>query len=718
MSHPLAFLQFSHKRRVPILRQTEAAECGLACLAMVAHFHGYQTDLNSLRRRFSISLMGATLKTLIKIADDMGLSSRPLRAELSHLDQVTLPVILHWDMNHFVVLVAIKRTLSGLRYVLHDPARGEVVMIEEELSQHFTGVLLELTPTTRFERKQERTRLRLNQLWTRVSGLKRAIVQILALSLLLQLFALAGPFYLQLAIDTALPAFDTNLLTALALGFAGLTLLNLITTGIRQFALLILGNALGYQLVANLFRHLIRLPMSYFEKRHTGDVISRFESTLPITEILSKGVISVVIDGLMALATLALMALYSPMLAGVVLAALLLYILLRWAWFGTLQASNVNLIAARAAESSTMIETVRGMAAIKLFAREGDRQRLWQHKRADVVNANIRLGKLQAWFDVANAAVLGLENILFVYLAVRLAIKAEMTVGMIFAFQSYKQQFLTAGLNLVGKAVEFKMLDVHMDRIADIALTQPEAQTPMTPNDEPKPLSGHLVLQGLRFAYGQGEPEVLRGVDLRVEPGETLAIIGPSGGGKTTLLKIMLGLHEASSGEMLVDGEPLARYGLGRYRRQIAAVMQEDVLYAGSLAENISFLDVETDMERVHAAAKAACIHDEIMAMPMGYESLVGDMGSTLSGGQKQRVLLSRALYQQPRILFMDEGTAHLDVRTEAAVNASISALGVTRVIIAHRPETIRMAERVVALVNGQMVEVKSDLPAEAQASA
>ncbi|WP_298199056.1 peptidase domain-containing ABC transporter [Novosphingobium sp.] len=684
MAHPLDLIQLKGGRRVPLIRQTEAAECGLACLAMVASFHGHQTDLTTLRRQFAISLKGATLKTLIGIADDLGFNGRPLRGEPEELGEIALPAILHWDLNHFVVLARVERSLRGTRYHVHNPALGEEVLTEAELSRHFTGVVLELTPSERFQRKTERAPLRITQLWTRIVGLQATLVQVGFLSLLLQLFAFAGPFYLQLAVDTAIPTFDTDFLLALAAGFAGITVLNLTTSTLREVILLKLGSTLGYQLVANLFRQLVRLPMGYFEKRHTGDVISRFESTQPITDMLSHGLIQALVDGIMALGTLGLMLYYSPVLAGIALGALAISILAQVLYFGALRLANANVIAARAAESSTMIETVRGMAAIKLFAREGDRQRFWQNKRAAVVNAQIRMGRMQVWFNAATGAVMGLENILFVYLAVKMTIAAQFTVGMIFAFQSYKGQFLGAANRLVQQWVQFRLLDVHLTRIADIALTPAEPQPRAMASQFQPSFRGEIELRDVHFSYGYGEKPVLSGVNLKIAAGETVALVGPSGGGKTTLMKLMLGFYPPTKGEILIDGEPLHQFGLQRYRRQIGAVLQEDVLYAGSLAENIAFFDAELDMERVIEVARLACIHDEIMAMPMGFESLVGDMGSTLSGGQKQRVLLARALYAEPKVLFLDEGTAHLDPPTECAVHASLRKSRTTKINIVH----------------------------------
>jgi ATP-binding cassette subfamily B protein RaxB len=681
-----------------MIQQSEAAECGLACLAMIAGSHGLDTDMVTLRRRFSLSLKGATLKALMQIAETVGFSTRPLRSEIAALAQVQLPAVLHWDLNHFVVLTKVARGLKGRRYHIHDPARGARSLREEELSKHFTGVVLELTKSERFQRRSERSQLRIGQLWSRMSGIWSSLRSVLLLSVVLQLGALAAPFYLQLAIDTAFPSFDTDLLFILALGFGGLALIAMLTGWLRSLLLVSLGSALSYQMVVNLYRHLLRLPLPWFEKRHVGDIISRFSSTQPVSQLLSQGLVAAIVDGAMAFITLALMFIYSPLLGAVALVAWMLFTALKVGFIQTLRLRNVDAITAAARENSSFIESVRGIAAIKAFGQEGNRQRTWQQLKANAVNAQIKLGRLTAGFDAGGQFILSLERVLFVYLAVQMAMGGTFTVGMIFAFQAYKQHFLDAATRLVEQGIQYKLLDVHLNRVADIALSQPEQSA--RAGNAPVAITGRIELRGVRFSYGQGEPDVLKGVDITIEPGEMVALVGPSGGGKTTLLKIMMGLFQPSQGAVLVDDRALPTVSES-WRSQIGSVMQDDVLYAGSLAENIAFFDPEIDMHRVVEVARLAAIHDDIAGMPMGYDSLVGDMGAALSGGQKQRVLLARALYPDPAVLFMDEGTAHLDPKLEAEVVASLDGLGITRIVIAHRPAAIETASRVLAVSRG-----------------
>ncbi|HEU0099175.1 MAG TPA: peptidase domain-containing ABC transporter [Allosphingosinicella sp.] len=709
---PVDLLDLGGGGRTPMIHQSEAAECGLACLAMLAGRHGLETDMAALRRRFSLSLKGTTLKTLMQIAESLGFNARPLRIEIGDLRQLALPAILHWDLSHFVVLTRITPGLRGLRFHIQDPARGPRVVREEALSRHFTGVALELSKSERFQPGREKSKLRIGQLWSKMSGLWAALRNVMLLSLVLQLVSLATPFYLQLAVDTAFPTFDSDLLKMLAIGFGGLMLVNMATSWLRSLILISLGNALTYQVVVNLYRHLVRLPLPWFEKRHVGDIISRFGSTQPIAQLVSEGLVAAVIDGIMAFVTLALMFVYSPLLAAVALVAWGLFAGLKLGFLQALRMRNVDAISTAAKESSSFIESVRGIAAIKAFGQEGNRQRLWQQRKADAVNAQIRLGRLTAGFDAAGQFVLAAERVLFVYLAITMAMGGAFTVGMIFAFQAYKQQFLDAATRLIDQAIEYRLLDVHLGRIADIALSKPEPRSELGPRER---ASGAIELRGVGFSYGAGEPEVLKSVNLRVEAGEMVALIGPSGGGKTTLLKLMMGLFQPSYGQVLVDGRPL--HAPDEWRGQIGSVSQDDVLYAGTLAENIAFFDPEIDMARVREVARMAAIHDDIEAMPMGYETLVGDMGSVLSGGQKQRVLLARALYPRPAVLFVDEGTAHLDSRSEREVMEALSALPITRIVSSHRPLPVQSAQRVF-LVKKSVIRLDSGAAAMATLAA
>ena len=699
MRSPMSLLRFAGGHQLPVLLQSEAAECGLACLAMVAGFHGHELDLNALRRRFEVSIKGMTMKTLLLMAQRLGMSGRGVRLEPEGLEKLCTPAILHWDMDHFVVL----KEVRGSRIVLHDPAMGLRRCDLAELSQHFTGIALELTPTAEFEQKNEIRRLGLTELCGRVASFWTAMGQALVLSIILQIFVLASPFYMQLAVDEGVLQGDRGLLTALAVGFGLLTLIKLAADWLRAQVLNVLGSVVNFQCVVNLFHHFLRLPLSWFERRHIGDIVSRFGATRPITDLVAEGLVATIVDGLMAVLTLAMIIVYSPTLAAIVVGGLVLAAGVRLGSVRALRLREEETIHALAKEQTNFIETARAIQSIKLFGREIDRESLWQTRYADTVNRKAGLTRMQASLRIANDLIQGASYILVIYLGARLCIASDMTVGMLFAFMSYRQQFIDKTTSLIETGIKYRMLDLHLGRIADIALADREAGL----NHEPlvsHSVRGRIELRDISFRYADTEPEILSGVNLSIEPGEFVAITGPSGGGKTTLLKVMVGLLRPGNGEVLVDNMGLDRVGIGIFRAQIGVVMQEDYLLSGSIAENITFFDPQIDVAWLRQCAAIAGIDAEIMAMPMNYNTLVGDLGTGLSAGQRQRLLLARALHRRPRILFMDEGTSHLDLAKEREVNAALRELQITRVIIAHRPETIAAADRVLRLEGGRVL--------------
>ncbi len=682
-------LNFLSPGRLPVIQQTEAAECGLACLAMISSFHGRRIDLNTLRRRHPVSLKGVTLRGIIHVASQMELACRPLRFELDHLRQLHLPAIVHWDMNHFVVLKSVTR--RGI--VVHDPASGEKFLTQNEASKHLTGVALELSPAEGFLTKDERARLPFSTFWRQLRGSTQTLVQILVLSFVLEVLVISAPFYLQLTVDEVIARGDADLIVVLALGFGLLMVLKVATAAIRSWILLIVQSSLHFDIGGRLFHHLIRLPISYFEKRHIGDILSRFSSIEPIRNALAEGMIAAAIDGTMAIVTLGMIFVYSTQLALVVMTTLILYAAVRFGLYRVLRARSLAVIDAKAHENSTLIETLRAVQTLKIFNCESDRETQWLNRYADVVSANVRLGRTRIAFTSINEALFGIENIITIYLAARLALSNSLTIGMIFAFMSYKQQFIEKAVQLVEKALDFRVLELHLDRLADIALTPLERGHDQLVGYT-RQIQGRIEVRNIWFRYAETEPFVLEDISFVIEPGEFVTITGPSGGGKTTLVKIMLGLLEPTRGEVLIDGLPLNTIGPRAYREHVAAVMQDDQLLSGSIADNICFFDTSFDKDRMIQCAQLAGIHEEIMALPMTYNSLIGDMGSSLSGGQKQRVLLARALYRLPRILFLDEGTAHLDVDNERHITDALKRLQMTRISVSHRLETGSSASR------------------------
>lgn len=697
----MAVLNLSGTRKMPLLRQAEAAECGLACVGMIAGAYGHRTDLPTLRSKFPISLKGATLKDIISISEQLDLGSRAVRCEPDELKGLRVPAILHWNMNHFVVLKkATKREIT-----IYDPAAGKVKMPQSEAGKHFTGVALELTPSSGFQRKKERNPVKLTSL-VKLSGTAwKAVAQGLALSIFMQIFILLAPYYMQLVIDEAILKGDLSLLMAIAGGFALLKVFEAVTSIIRGLVFQFLSNILAYDMQASLFHHMARLPLSYFHRRHVGDIQQRFQSLDPIRDFIANGAIAALIDGFLAIFLGIIIFLYDAMLGFVVVGFVIVYAALRFAFLSLSKRLSGDFLVADANENTKFLETLRAMQVVKVAGIESEREGLWRNLAADTLNAQIRMGNVNIGYGAVSQTLMGLSNIIVIYLAASNAIGGAMTIGMITAFIAYKGQFEQKLMALLETYVNFKLLDVHLERVSDIALAKKEKglQVPATG----KELEGRVTLQNVFFKYAPFEPDILRGASLDIQPGEFVALAAPSGEGKSTLLRLILGLYEPTHGKIFYDGLEAGKWGLANLRQQMGVVMQDDTLLAGSIEENISLFDEKPNRQRIEEVARIAAIHSDIEQMPMGYRSLVGDMGTTLSGGQQQRVMLARALYRNPRLLVMDEGTSALDINTERAINAELKKLSITRIIAAHRPETLVAADKVFVLQNGQLQQVE-----------
>ncbi|HEY9514026.1 MAG TPA: peptidase domain-containing ABC transporter, partial [Rhodanobacter sp.] len=611
--------------------------------------------------------------------------------------QLKTPCVLHWDLNHFVVLKhAGKRSI-----VIHDPARGVRKLSLPETSGHFTGVALELSPSADFKRVQARQAISMRALTGRVRGLVPALLQILLLAVALEVFALAGPFYMQWVLDQVLVSADRDLLTLLGVGFVGIAIFSALITAARSWAVTWLGATLNVQWASNLFSHLMHLPLDWFEKRHVGDVVSRFGSIQTIQRTLTTQFIGSLLDGLMSVVTLVVMTFYSIWLTVLVVGLFISYGLVRWIFFNPLRRANEEQIICAARQESELLESIRGAMPIKLANKQDER--LGRYANATVATANRTIGiqRLSIAFTLSNQLMFGIGRVAMIWIAATLALDGKFSAGMLIAFIAYADQFTSRAAGLIDKWVDFSMLKLHAERVADIALNAPEQKTDVAWYGAPPEAS--IELHNVSFRYAEGEPWILKGCNLQVEAGESVAITGPSGCGKSTLAKIVLGLLQPTEGEVRFGSVDVRKLGLDTYRQWIGAVMQDDQLFAGSIADNIGFFDAEATPIRVEAAARLAAIHDDIAAMPMGYQSLVGDMGSSLSGGQKQRVILARALYRQPRLLMLDEATSHLDLEREQLVTEAVRRLKVTQIVITHRPETAVNVRRILVLNAGQV---------------
>jgi ATP-binding cassette subfamily B protein RaxB len=697
-------IRIRSRNRLPIILQTEAAECGLACVAMIANYWGHNVDLRAMRQRFSISLKGATLKTLISISRAMQLTARPVRADLRQLKSVKLPCVLHWDMAHYVVL---KKVFSS-SVEIYDPAIGIVRMNFDNLGKHFTGVALELTPAEGFRSEQTAAPLKMSTIVGEIEGLKPGFLRLASLGFALQICVLLTPFYLQWVIDHVIADEDRNLITTLGIGFVLLCLMQAGISAMRSWFTTALATDLNFQWYGRTFSHLLRLPQEFFEKRHLGDIVSRFGSIQIIQKTMTTQFVEACIDGCMMIATLFLMLIYDVKLTLVAVSSMIIYVALRSALYRSLHQATKELVVSTAKQSFNFIESVRGAQTIRLNNKVDDRVMVWSNLLADQMNAELKVAKLNIPWQIANTSIFNIDRIIVIWIGALAVFSSHLSVGMLLAYLSYKDTFSVRLAGLVDKTFEFKMLRLHLDRLADIVLSKTEDLT--NSSDAPPTFSASIELRGVSYRYADDEPFVFQDLDVKIDAGECVALTGSSGSGKTTLVKVMLGLIEPTEGQVLIGGIPLKKLGVYNFRAALGAVMQEDAIFSGSIADNISFFDARPDFEQIIAAAKKAAIHEDIIRMPMNYYSLVGDIGGGLSGGQKQRILLARALYRHPEILILDEATSNLDVSNERLVNDAVSSLGLTRIIVAHRPETINMAERVL-VVRGGKIQEASDAP-------
>ncbi|MBC3920070.1 peptidase domain-containing ABC transporter [Undibacterium sp. CY18W] len=685
-----------------IVFQSEAAECGLACLTMIANWHGNGLDVVQLRNRVGASPRGMSLRRLVAAADTIGLIAAPMRMGLDALKAINKPCILHWDFDHFVVM----RSFSRGRFEIYDPATGVRRLLPEEVSPHFTGVVVEFSKATSFMPETPRIQLRISQYFAQTQGLLRSLMGIGIIALALELCSLLGPLYMQFVIDNVVSSADFDLLTVFAIGFGLILSLQAMLAYLRSWTILILTQDLALQWATNIFAHLIKLPMEFFERRRLGDIVSRFGSIGAIQQALTVSVLEAILDGVMALASLVVMLFYSPMLSFISISALLAQGLARLVVYNNLERMSKERLVIAAKESTYFLETVRAMLPLKLFNNEMQRRQNWQGLMRGVQQLDLRKGKVDIALGSVVAYIGALENIIVIWAGARLALSGEpssyFTIGMLIVFLSYKMQFLQRTNSILKFLVDFKMIRMHSERLADIVLTAPE---PMIEKADLTHLPAMIELRNISFRYDCGEAWVLRNVNCCIREGESVALTGPSGEGKTTLVKIILGLLTPIEGEVLYGGVRIETLGIKNVRGMIGTVMQEDVLLTGTIQENITFFDNEVSTEFVQSCAQIAHIHDAIQRMPMGYHTLVGDLGSGLSGGQKQRLLLARALCKRPRVLVLDEATSHLDAENEAGVNNALADLSLTRIVVAHRPSTIAFANRVLNVANGLVNE-------------
>lgn len=686
-------LDLRWQRRVPVIHQTETAECGLACLAMICGHFGKNIDLIYLRRKFNLSARGATLAGINGIAEQLGMATRALSLELDELRVLKTPCILHWDFSHFVVLVSVKRN----RYVLHDPARGIRYISREEMSRYFTGVALEVWPGSEFQSETLQTRISLRSLINSIYGIKRTLAKIFCLSVVIEAINLLMPVGTQLVMDHAIPAGDRGLLTLISAALMFFILLKAATSTLRAWSSLVMSTLINVQWQSGLFDHLLRLPLAFFERRKLGDIQSRFDSLDTLRATFTTSVIGFITDSIMVVGVFVMMLLYGGYLTWIVLCFTTIYIFIRLVTYGNYRQISEECLVREARAASYFMETLYGIATVKIQGMVGIRGAHWLNMKIDAINSGIKLTRMDLLFGGINTFVTACDQIVILWLGAGLVIDNQMTIGMFVAFSSFRGQFSERVASLTSFLLQLRIMSLHNERIADIALHEKEEKKPeIEIVAHMGPIS--LETNGLSYRYDSQSAPIFSALSLSVAPGESVAITGASGAGKTTLMKVLCGLFEPDSGRVLINGIDIRQIGINNYHRMIACVMQDDRLFSGSIRENICGFAEEMDEEWMVECARASHIHDVIMNMPMGYETLIGELGEGLSGGQKQRIFIARALYRKPGILFMDEATSALDSESEHFVNVAIKNMNITRVIIAHRETTLRTVDRVISI--------------------
>ncbi|MBC8951220.1 peptidase domain-containing ABC transporter [Xenorhabdus sp. TS4] len=688
-------IRFWSSNNLPVILQTEMAECGLACLASIASFHGYQIDLLSLRRKFSVPLTGINLNDITNYAKELNLSYRAIRLDIDEIEQLTLPCLLHWGLNHFVVL---KKVLSK-KIIIMDPSIGIRYLNFDDFSDYFTGIAVEFWPNNDFKKDIFKERVNVSKFIRNISGVKKSIIKILFLAFALEFFALISPYYMQLIIDHGVVSEDKNLILLLSFGFGILLIFEQVITIVQSLLTTYISTNLNIQWKSNVFTHLINLPIDFFRKRHLGDIISRFSSIDSIQNTLTSSFFISICNSFVSVITLFIMLMYNFKLALISIITLLIYMVIRIAWYFPLREISKENIAHAAKLSSNFMETIRGIKTIKIFGKENYRYNSWLSLSIDTLNSSLKTQRLSLLFSFVNKILFGIQNILIVYLGTLLIFDNVFTIGILMSFLAYKSQFESRVLSLIDQFISLKMLGIHLERLSDIVLTETEFNSDLSLKEK-EISSSNVKVKNLCFKYNDNSPYLIKDLSFNIPAGDSAAIIGASGCGKSTLLNLMMGSILPTEGKVIIGNVAVNESHIKSIRDSIGYVAQDDALFSGSIMDNITFFDEKPDIEKSVNCAKIAAIHDDIMKMPMKYETLIGDMGTVLSGGQKQRLCLARALYKDPKILFLDEATSHLDVENEMIISSNLKGLNITKIMVAHRKETIESADIIINLNN------------------
>jgi ABC-type bacteriocin/lantibiotic exporter with double-glycine peptidase domain len=686
------------RRRIPYIQQLEISDCGAACLAMNLAYHGRNVSPEELRRATKTSRGGVDAVSIIEAARAYGMEARGVKVDLDALTYLERGSILHWEFNHFVVLDRVTR--RGVEIL--DPAIGRIRVPMESFSRSFTGVAVTLRPNERFERSSEKSRgawrylipmLRKSKLLSKVG----------VTSFMIQIFALATPILTGVIVDRVVPAGDRSLLLAVSAGLLGMVFFHLFATFVRAHLLLTMRAHLDMTLSTSFVSHLMKLPYAFFLQRTAGDLMTRMNSNVTVREILTTGAISTLLDGTLVSTYLVLIFAQSAPIGSVVLilAALQLAVLL----FAhkPIQRLMAEVLLAQARAQGHLAQLINGVETLKSVGAEARAVAQWSDLFVDEVNALLARGRVNAIVESITGTLRVASPLVVLGVGTVGVLNGEITLGTMLAVSALAAGFLTPLSNLIATSLQMQLLASYMERINDVLDSSPE-QDPDTVIPAGK-LSGEITLRGVSFRYEDKGPNVVDDVSLEIAPGQSIGIVGRSGSGKSTLSHLILGLYAPTGGDVLYDGINVQILEAGSVRGRLGIVPQTSYLFGTSIRANITLTAPQATLDEVAQAAKLACVHDDIMAMPLGYETVLSDAGASLSGGQRQRIALARALIHRPAILLLDEATSSLDSVTEAAIYENLEQLSCTRIVIAHRIATIARSDRILVMDAGSFVE-------------
>lgn len=683
-------LNFFKKNKLPVLYQTESAECGLVSIAMIASYYGHNINLVALRMQYCSHYMGSRLGDLVSLAKELNFHTRAVKVELDEIKNLRMPCILHWELNHFVVLSKVTKNY----FEIHDPALGRRIISHSKMNTSFTGIALECTPSQSFQKVHVANVITLKDILRWMPNINKPLLNVMFMSMFIELMSLTSPLYMQLIVDDVLINSDKELLLTIIIVSIIILITNIFISSVRSWAILTLSTLLNSYWLRNVFSYLLSLPMSFFEKRQIGDITSRFNSATSIQQTITSYFIESFLDGLMAIGTLFLMFIYSVKLSIVAIVALIIYTVIRFVWYGYLKELTEEQLVINAKEDSYFIETLRGIQSLKVFQKTNERESIWMNLLTDGFNIGIKLEKANVLYKFVNSMTSGVNQSMMLWLGASLVMENKISVGMYMAFMAYSIQFSIRMSSLVDNLISLKMIRLHIDRLSDIILSKPEEANAggVFPSD----FQAEIEFKKVFFRYSKEQPFIINDLSFKVSPGEVVALTGPSGCGKSTILKLILGFYQPESGDILVSGVSIKHWNKDALREKISCVMQDDILFNCSIYDNIAFMDISHSADRVIQASRLAFIDDKINTLPMGYNTVIGDIGCFLSGGQQQRIILARALYKMPRIILLDEATSNLDSDTENKINEMINNLGLTALVVAHRKETIDSAQRII----------------------